>query len=102
MAPNGAVYAVGVVVMSLWSLMGPALQGWMTRLVSPSEQGQLQGANSSVLGIASLIGPLLFTQTFALFIDTHRECSETPIIPASPRISAAAPLAQRMHYSQRV
>ena len=40
--------------MSLWGLMSPALQGLMTRLVSPSEQGQLQGANSSVLGIVDV------------------------------------------------
>ncbi len=39
MAPNGTVYALGVVAMSLWGLMGPALQGWTTRLVSPAEQG---------------------------------------------------------------
>src|SRR4029078_3294986 len=76
MAPNGAVYAVGVVVMSLCSLMGPALQGWMTRLVSPSEQGQLQGANSSVLGISTLIGPILFTQSFAAVLGPHREQRE--------------------------
>src|SRR4030095_14349118 len=32
-APNGAIYSTGVVFMSLWGLMGPALQGLMTRLV---------------------------------------------------------------------
>jgi MFS transporter, DHA1 family, tetracycline resistance protein len=71
LAQNGAIYTVGVVFMSLWGLMGPALQGLMTRLVSPSEQGQLQGANSSVLGIATLVGPILFTQTFAIFIGAY-------------------------------
>jgi len=40
----------------------------MTRRVSASEQGQLQGAIASLTGIAGLIGPTLFTQTFALFI----------------------------------
>ena len=35
---------LGVPVMALWGLAGPALQGLMSRLVSPSEQGQLQGA----------------------------------------------------------
>jgi MFS transporter, DHA1 family, tetracycline resistance protein len=72
LASNGTVYVVGVVVMSLWGLLGPALQGVMTRLVSPSEQGQLQGANSSVLGISNLFGPILFTQIFAGFIVAHR------------------------------
>ena len=73
----------GVVFMSLWGLMGPALQGVMTRLVSPSEQGQLQGANSSVLGIATLIGPMLFTQTFATFIGcASRLASAGRTVPA--------------------
>jgi MFS transporter, DHA1 family, tetracycline resistance protein len=71
-AANGTIYTVGIVVMSLWGLMGPALQGLMTRFVSPAEQGQLQGANGSVLGIANLFGPLLFTQIFAMFI-AHRD-----------------------------
>jgi DHA1 family tetracycline resistance protein-like MFS transporter len=85
MAQNGAMYAVGVVVMSLWGLMGPTLQGVMTRLVSPSEQGQLQGANSSVLGISTLIGPLLFTQIFATFIGAHRDWH----LPGAPFLLSA-------------
>jgi DHA1 family tetracycline resistance protein-like MFS transporter len=85
MAPNGAIYSSGVVFMSLWGLMGPALQGLMTRLVSPSEQGQLQGANSSVLGISTLIGPLLFTQTFAIFIGAHRDWH----LPGAPFLLSA-------------
>src|ERR1039458_5597993 len=44
----------------------------MTHRVSASEQGQLQGANSSVQGIAGLVGPGLFTWIFAYFISTGR------------------------------
>lgn len=33
------------------------------------EQGRLQGAIASLIGIAGLAGPSLFTQTFAYFID---------------------------------
>jgi DHA1 family tetracycline resistance protein-like MFS transporter len=40
----------------------------MTRRVGESEQGQLQGAIASIQGIASLVGPFLFTLTFAHFI----------------------------------
>ena len=40
----------------------------MTRRVGPSEQGQLQGANSSIQGIANLVGPFLFTLSFAYSI----------------------------------
>ena len=37
----------------------------MSRKVSPSEQGQLQGANSSSRSVAGLLGPAVFTATFA-------------------------------------
>lgn len=72
LAPSGSIYMAGVIVMSLWGFMNAALQGLLTRLVSPTEQGQLQGANSSVMGIANLVGPIVFTQTFSTFI-AHRE-----------------------------
>jgi MFS transporter, DHA1 family, tetracycline resistance protein len=65
LASTGATYVIGIVVMSLWGLTGPALQGLMTRLVSPTEQGRLQGANSSIYGVSNLIGPMLFAQIFA-------------------------------------
>ena len=37
----------------------------MSRRVGPSEQGQLQGANQSMAGLASMIGPSLFGLSFA-------------------------------------
>jgi DHA1 family tetracycline resistance protein-like MFS transporter len=40
----------------------------MSSRVSPTEQGQLQGANASLMGIANLLGPGLFTQIFALTV----------------------------------
>jgi DHA1 family tetracycline resistance protein-like MFS transporter len=85
LASTGPAYVAGIIVMSLWGLLGPAVQGVMTRLVGPMEQGQLQGANSSVLGIASLIGPLLFTQTFASFIGPHRSWH----LPGAPFLLSA-------------
>jgi MFS transporter, DHA1 family, tetracycline resistance protein len=98
MAPTGALYAAGIAVMSLWGLMNPALQGLMTRLVSPSEQGQLQGANGSVLGIATLIGPLLFTQTFATFIGAHRDWH----LPGAPFLLSALLLVSSLTVALRV
>src|SRR2546427_12133814 len=46
----------------------PALQGLMTRRVSPSEQGMLQGINGSLMGLTGVIGPTLFTLVYAFFI----------------------------------
>jgi DHA1 family tetracycline resistance protein-like MFS transporter len=72
-------------IFALMGLFGPAAQGLMTRHVSPSEQGQLQGANSSLMGITGLIGPGLFTLTFASFIGAHRDWR----LPGAPFLLAA-------------
>ncbi|MHC9063760.1 TCR/Tet family MFS transporter [Nitrospira sp. CMX1] len=70
-AINGWIYCAGIPIMAFWGLAGPSAQAFMSRRVSSSEQGQLQGAIAGLSGIASLIGPGLFTQTFALFIGTQ-------------------------------
>jgi MFS transporter, DHA1 family, tetracycline resistance protein len=65
LAPTGTWFWVGVPVMSLWGLVGPSILDLMSRRVSESEQGQLQGANSSSRSITGMIGPALFSATFA-------------------------------------
>jgi len=65
LAPSGPWFWLGAPVMALWGLSGPALQEMMSRLVSPSQQGQLQGANNSSHSVTGLIGPALFSGTFA-------------------------------------
>ena len=72
LAPTGILFLAAIPIGSLMGFYGPAAQGLMTHRVSASEQGQLQGANSSVQGIAGLIGPGLFTWIFAHFISTGR------------------------------
>jgi DHA1 family tetracycline resistance protein-like MFS transporter len=62
------VFLAAIPLVALWGLSGPSVQGLMTRLVDPRRQGELQGANGAVLGIAAMIGPGLFTLTFASFI----------------------------------
>lgn len=64
-APSGWIYFLGVPVFALMNFLQPGLQGLMTRRVEPSGQGQLQGANQSLQGIASVIGPIIFGLTFA-------------------------------------
>jgi DHA1 family tetracycline resistance protein-like MFS transporter len=43
----------------------------MTQHVSPQEQGRLQGAIGSLNSIAGILGPTLFTQTFASVAQAH-------------------------------
>ncbi|MGE0356098.1 MAG: TCR/Tet family MFS transporter [Burkholderiales bacterium] len=64
-APAGWVFLCGIPVMALWGLAGPSAQAIMSRRVSESEQGQLQGATASLQAITGMIGPTLFTQVFA-------------------------------------
>jgi MFS transporter, DHA1 family, tetracycline resistance protein len=73
LAPTGLWFAVGIPVMSLWGLYGPAAQGLMTRRVSPTEQGRLQGALSSVSGLTGIVGPAIFSVTFATTIGRFRD-----------------------------
>src|SRR5262245_21475607 len=65
LAATGTAFLLALPVMALWGFAGPSAQGPMTRRVSPSEQGQLQGANTSIMGIANLVGPGIFSLTFA-------------------------------------
>lgn len=69
LAPTGALFWIGIPVMTLWGIAKPATAGVMTRLVTPAQQGQLQGATTSMNSIAALIGPFMFTAIFAYFIE---------------------------------
>ena len=86
LAPTGALYVVGIVVMSLWGLIGPALQGLMTRLVEPVGAGPAAGREQQhARHLRHLIGPLLFTQIFASFIVAHRGWN----LPGAPFLLSA-------------
>ncbi len=65
---NPTVFLLGMPMLALWGLGGPATQSLMTQQVDASEQGRLQGAISSLAGLATIIGPILFSQVFAASI----------------------------------
>ena len=67
-AQTGAQFWLGIPLMALWGLANPASLALMSRRVGASQQGLLQGANSSIMGVANLIGPSIFTLTFAFAI----------------------------------
>jgi DHA1 family tetracycline resistance protein-like MFS transporter len=67
-AAVGTVFWAGIPLLAMWGIASPAALGLMSHLVGPGEQGRLQGANSSIIGIANLLGPFLFAQTLALAI----------------------------------
>jgi DHA1 family tetracycline resistance protein-like MFS transporter len=65
LAPTGLWYLSGMPIFALMGLLQPGLMGLMSRRVPPHEQGQLQGANQSLAGVASILGPMIFGLTFA-------------------------------------
>ena len=73
LAPTGRAFLVGVPVIGFWGLYGPSAQSLMTRRVGPTEQGQLQGALSSLTGVANVVSPALFSAVFAAALSTFRE-----------------------------
>lgn len=59
------LFWVAIFVYSPAGVFNPSLMGVMSKRVGPSEQGRLQGATSSLMGIAGMVGPALFTLSFA-------------------------------------
>ncbi len=93
LARTSIEFWLGIPLLALWGLEEPASQALMSRSVGGSEQGRLQGANSSVTGIANLFGPILFTQTFALAIGGERGVPGAPFLLATLLLAAAAVVA---------
>jgi MFS transporter, DHA1 family, tetracycline resistance protein len=98
LARTGSIYLLSIPVMMMWTISGPAAQGMMTKRVSEREQGELQGAISSLRSFAVLIGPGLFTFTFAYFIDVKHGWN----IPGAPWYLGGALLFIAMLMSTRI
>src|SRR5207244_800839 len=92
LAPTGALFLLGIPIGGLFGLTYPALQGLMTRRVGADEQGRLQGAIASVMGIAGVIARVLFTQVFAAAIGPFRAAG----VPGAPFLLAALLLVTAM------
>jgi DHA1 family tetracycline resistance protein-like MFS transporter len=97
-APNEAIFWCGIPVFALVGFFSPAIQGLMTKRVQVDEQGQLQGANSSIMGIAGTIGPSIFTFVFAQAADWSVKV-DNPILGAPYYLAVGAPffLAAGLH-----
>ena len=97
LAPTGWLYLCGLPIFAFSGLIQPGLQGLMTRRVSPQEQGQLQGANSAMMGISSIIGPTLYLAPFAWAVrnDATLHMPGLPVLIAAALMLAATGLAFR-------
>jgi DHA1 family tetracycline resistance protein-like MFS transporter len=54
-------------VYCLGGIAGPAIQGIISSHVPSNEQGELQGALTSLMSATSIVGPLLMTNLFSYF-----------------------------------
>lgn len=84
-ATQGWMMYVFMIPYILGSIAGPALQGIISTQVPANEQGEIQGALTSLQSATSIIGPLLMTHVFSFFT----EPSEKVYFPGAPMLLAA-------------
>jgi len=66
-ANRGWMMFAFIVPYSLGGIAGPSLQGIMAGQVPSNEQGELQGALTSLISVTSIVGPPMMTNLFAYF-----------------------------------
>ncbi len=98
LARNGAALLASIPIISMWNISMPAAQGMMTHRVSEREQGELQGAIGSLRSLSFLIGPGLFSWTYAWFINPEHSFH----LPGAPYYLGAALLFTAMLMSTRI
>ena len=64
---SGTVALFFIPVAALAGIVSPALQGLMSQAVGDDQQGELQGALTSLSALAMIISPMLMTSIFAAF-----------------------------------
>ncbi|MEE9387435.1 MAG: TCR/Tet family MFS transporter [Paracoccaceae bacterium] len=83
---NGYLALLLTPLTALGSMAGPAIQGIMSRTASDDQQGELQGALTSINAIAIIIAPLLMTRIFWYFTSDG-----APVyLPGAPFLLSAA------------
>ncbi|MFO0011653.1 MAG: TCR/Tet family MFS transporter [Planctomycetota bacterium] len=66
---NGRAFYLSTIIFATMGFFNASIQGLMSKRIEPNQQGQLSGANSSLNGIAGMIGPTLFATVFQQTID---------------------------------
>jgi DHA1 family tetracycline resistance protein-like MFS transporter len=69
LAGSGGIFLAAIPLLAFRGLASPASLGLMSRRVTPTEQGLLQGAHSTLLGISALLAPAVLTHIFSISID---------------------------------
>ncbi len=78
------MYAI-VVPFALGGLANPSLQALVSRAVGPAEQGEVQGALTSIQSLTAVVAPLIGTGLYATF----GPATARPHVPGAPFFLAA-------------
>ncbi|KAF1712293.1 tetracycline resistance MFS efflux pump [Pseudoxanthomonas kalamensis DSM 18571] len=89
LAAKGWMFLLGLPISALWALAAPATQSLITRQVGAEVQGRVQGALTSLVSVAGIVGPVTFAGSFGYFVD-----EKNPLhLPGVPFLIAAVLLA---------
>ncbi len=69
LASQGWIFLVGLPISALWAMAAPATQALITLQVGADVQGRIQGALTSLVSMAGIIGPTIFAASFGYFVD---------------------------------
>ena len=82
---EGWMAYVLILVSAPTALSGPILQTMITEQVDEDQQGELQGAIASIMGLTSIFGPYTMTQIFGIYTS-----DTAPIyLPGAPYLASA-------------
>src|SRR5262249_35011779 len=98
MAPTGLIFLAGIPWQALWGIANPSQMALMSRRVGAGEHGQLRAADPSIAGIASMLGPGIFSLSFAWAIkpELGLNLPGTPFALAGVLLLTAAAIAWRV------
>lgn len=79
------VFMLALPFCTLLAFAGPAAQALVTRQVDAAEQGRIQGALTSLVSVAGIVGPAAFAGSFGYFIGADAPAR----VPGAPFFIAA-------------
>lgn len=90
LAPYGWAFCCAAPLLAAWNAGGAVQQSLLSGHIAENRQGQLQGAQSSVWGLAGVLAPNVFATAFARNISAHPPWGHS--VPGAPYLLAAAAL----------
>ena len=86
LAPTWQIFMCAAPLGALSALIGPGAQSLMSRRVPANQQGRLQGVNGAIMGICSIIGPVIYLGSLQFALKNEA----TLRLPGLPILIAAA------------